>query len=249
MALALCLPLPAGAVEAVHVPIIPILMSASSESATVSVVVDRGLRSSKRLRSSALRAAREALHDGAQISVEDLRALAEARDGLAAQRYVRHLQKQVPAATPSDIAYFAAIAVGTGRVWTLKPMIEAMRKLDPDTEPKARINAYIKTLYPHAWAGNSLALEALVLFNGEGRLFGPLSQKTRTRILAQAQKQGDGIIELRFAMSILETQRAQSGTNAAQMTQARKFLQQAGLSNHLAVRTTAQNLLRMIENT
>jgi len=126
-------------------------------------------------------------------------------------------------------------------------MIKAMQQLDPATEPKDRINAYIRTLYPHAWAGNSLALEALVLFNGKGRLFGPLSDKTRDRILAQAQKQGDRITELRFAMGILETQRAQPQADPDEMAQARAFLQAAATSDHLGVRTTAQNLLRMIE--
>jgi len=243
--LGLLAPVPALAQE-VKAPIIPILVGASEKAAQVSVVVDRGLRSSKRLKRS-LRVARKAMQEGEEISLPDMRALAMARDGLAAQRYVRAMQAGAVERNPSDLAYLAAIAVGTGRVWTLKPMIEAMRELDPATEPKDRINTYIRVLYPHAWAGNALALEALVLFNGEGRLFGPLSDTTRDRILAQAKKQADGRTELRLAMGILETERAKDTADAAQMAQAAAYLEAAAQSDHLDVSTTAQNLRRMIE--
>ena len=238
---------PALAQEA-KTPVIPIIVGTAQETARISVKVDRGLTSSKRLRSAALRRARAQMQEGEQISPEHLRALALARDGLAAQRYVRHLQNE-GGATPSDIAYFAAIAVATGRIWTLKPMIAAMGQLDPKTEPQERINAHIRALYPHAWAGNALALDALVVFNGEGRLFGPLSEATRARILEQAQKQGTGRTEMRMAMAILEAERAKPEPDTARIAQAAEYLKVAAASQHLAVRTTAQNLLRMIEDT
>ena len=63
-------------------------------------------------------------------------------------------------------------------------------------------------LYPHAWAGNTLALEAVVAFNGEGLLFGPLSERTRLRILNEAQEHGDGRVEFGMAMALLERSRA-----------------------------------------
>lgn len=245
--LGLIAPLPLAAQQA-KAPVIPILIAPSVESQKVAVTVDRGLQSSKRLRSRALRIARDAMHKGEPISTENLRALGQAGDGLAAQRYVRTLLSDKTQANPSDIAYFAAVAVGTGRVWTLKPMIEAMYQLDPKSEPKERINTYIRVLYPHAWAGNSLALEALVAFNGEGRLFGPLSDKTRDRILAEARALGDGRTELSLAMGILEVQRASDTPDADAIAQAHSYLERAAGSDHLAVSTTAQNLLRMIDN-
>ncbi|MFC6585187.1 hypothetical protein [Sulfitobacter aestuariivivens] len=177
-----------------------------------------------------------------------MRQLALAGDGLAAQRYARQLISGRVAASPSDIAYFSAIAVGTGRVWTLGPMIEAMHKLDPAQEPRARVRKYIKVLYPYAWAGNALALDALVAFNGEGRLFGPLSDATRDRILSEAQTQGDGRIELGLAMAILESERSKTTPDSSALDQARSYLATAEASGHLAVRTTAQNLLRLMEN-
>ncbi len=228
-------------------PVIPILIGPSEDSDRVSVVVDKGLTSSKRLRTAELRAAREAMHNNETVSVAHLRALAGAGDGLAAQRYVRVLLAD-PAAKPSDIAYYSAVAVGTGRIWTLEPMIEAMHRLDPASEPRDRIRTYIRVLYPHAWAGNSAALDALVAFNGEGRLFGPLSDRTRNRILDEARKQGDGRIELGLAMGILEATRAGAETDPEALNEARGFLELAAASDHLAVSTTAENLLRMIDS-
>lgn len=228
-------------------PVIPVLIPPAEETSRVSVVVDPGLTSSKRLRTSALVRAREAMHANQPVSADDLRALAEAGDGLAAQRYVRVLLDGA-SVDPSDIAYFSAVAVGTGRIWTLKTMIDAMHKLDPEKEPRARIRKYIQVLYPHAWAGNALALDALVAFNGEGRLFGPLSDRTRDRILAQAGKMQDGRTELSLAMGLLEAHRAGVASGPDTLDKARGYLQSAAASNHLAVRTTAENLLRMLES-
>ena len=248
-AILLCLIAPFTAVaQEARTSVIPILMAPVEDAAQVAVKVEKGLRSSKQLRSHELRRARDAMHKGEPVSTAHLRALAQAGDGLAAQRYVRILLSAEPAANPSDIAFYAAQAVGTGRIWTLKPMIEAMHKLSPETEPKERIRKYIRVLYPHAWAGNSLALDALVAFNGEGRLFGPLSDKTRDRILAQSRKNGDGRIELSLAMAILEVEHQSATPDGQALAQARSYLELAQASDHLAVSTPAQNLLRMIEH-
>ena len=244
--LAALLALPAWA-ETPRGPTIPFLIPPAQDARRVSVTVDRGLRDSRRLPNDALRAARVALQAGDPVAVPDLRRLAEAGDGLAAQRYVRVLLADPASADPSDIAYFSAIAVATGRIWTLVPMIEAMHRLDPATEPPARVRKLIDTIYPHAWAGNSLALDALLAFNGEGRLFGPLSDRTRQRILAQARKTGDGRTELSLALGILEAQRRAAAPDAAAMAQARDYLDLARGSDHLAVRTTAENLLRLLD--
>lgn len=243
-AVILCMVLPLGA-AAQDAPVIPNLIAPADTSARISVTVDPGLRTSNALRPE-LRRARAALHAGNPVSAENLRRLAQAGDGLAAQRYVRVLSAK-DNADPSDIAYFAAIAVGTGRIWTLEKMIEAMHRLDPGTEPRARIRKYIRVLYPHAWAGNSVALQAVVDFNGEGRLFGPLTERTRQRIEAEAREQGDGRIELGLAVAMLKRTRAIQTPDPAELDQARSLLLLAEASDHLAVRTTAQNLLRLMD--
>jgi hypothetical protein len=108
------------------------------------------------------------------------------RDGLAAQRYVRHLVAN--GGSDSDIAYFGSIAVATGRVWTLPETVKAMLRLDPATEPPERVKVYMAMIYPHAWAGNSLALDAVVMLNGKGRLFGEMSDRTRKQLDEQMRR-------------------------------------------------------------
>lgn len=229
-------------------PIIPNLIAPDIEASRISVTVDKGLTSSKRLRTNALRRARLLLHEGGEVSADDLRTLAEVGDGLAAQRYVRVLTSGANAPSQSDLAYFSAVAVGTGRVWTLGTMVDALHHLDPATEPAERVRKYMQVLYPHAWAGNALALDAVVAFNGEGRLFGALSDRTRERILTEARKLGDGRIEFGIAMGLLERTRAAQTPDPADLVLAREMLELASASDHLAVSTSARNLLRMMDN-
>lgn len=224
---------------------IPMPFSDDLDTRQLSVVVTKGRTSMKGLPGS-LRKARAQMHAKQDVALNDLRRLADYGDGVAAQRYVRALIAQGAQVTQaSDVAYYAAIAVGTGRVWTLPDMIEAMTHLDRASEPRKRIRKYIQVLYAHAWAGNTLALQAVVDFNGDDRLFGTLSDKTRTKILEQARQNGDGRTELRLALAILE---AQDLTQDKQ-DQARDLLTRANLSNHYGVRITAQNLIVLMDQT
>ncbi|MCH2164741.1 MAG: hypothetical protein MK098_08830 [Marinovum sp.] len=228
--------------------IIPNLIAPSSDSTQISVIVDPGVRGTRDLRSQRLRQARQDVLNGTYVPADLMRALAEAGDGLAAQRYVRLLQAE-PGAPASDLAYFSAVAVGSGRVWTLGTMIKAMHALDPTNEPRDRVRKYITVLYPHAWAGNTLALEAVAAFNGEGRLFGALSDRTRQRILDEARTHGGGRLELSLAMTLLERARMGSPTAPSDTAQAKELLELAVASDQIAVHTTAANLLRLIQPT
>ncbi len=224
---------------------IPVPVTDEAETRQISVTVTRGLTSMAGLPAS-LRDARARMHRGESPSEQDLRALADRGDSLAAQRYVRRLQAGPhPEQRASDIAYYAAIAVGGGRVWTLPDMVAAMERLDP-SENQTRINKYISVLYPHAWAGNTLALDAVVKFNGPGKLFGPLSDATRQRILDQGRANGNGRVELRLALAIME-RKATRPLTEDETTEARGYLQRAMGYDSLAVTATAENLMAMLE--
>lgn len=210
--------------------------------AQISVVVTKGLTRSNKLPTQALRDERQAMFDGKEIAAETLKILADHGDGLAAQKYVRYLIASVPDASPSDIAYYGTIAVSTGRVWTLPQVVEALRLLDPATEPPVRKKAYIAMLYPHAWAGNSLALDAVIDLNGEGKLFGPMSAATQKRVLAQGEKVGDGRIPLRLALVLLQ----KVDRTKADMDAAQHYLTLAKAASNLEVQVTAANLLDLI---
>jgi hypothetical protein len=234
--LALCLmPATALADQGISPHALSALIPPDRASREISVVVDEGLRRTIDLPRS-LRQARRDMLAGVEIAPDDLRALADRGDGLAALRYSQMLAEAWVPGSESDIAYYSALAVRTGRIWPLADAIEAMLALDPATEPRDRVQLYMQVLYPHAWAGNALALDALIDLNGEGRLFGALSAETLARIEDQAAQAGDGRAYLRLALVFL-----QSDDPAAQAG-ARRYLDLAALSDHLAVRTTAETL-------
>lgn len=215
------------------------------ESRQISVKVTPGLTKTNRLPTRALRQARRDMLAKKVVSDEHLVALANHGDGLAAQKYVRLLvaRHDGDPSFASDIAYYAAIAVGTGRVWSLPDMVEAMHFLDVETEPKARVKKYISVLYPHAWAGNGLALDALIDFNGPGQLFGDLSETTRKRILAQSEKNGVGHAELHMAINLMRNpNRSEQETELA-----RGYLERAMLADNLVIKTAASNLLPLLD--
>jgi hypothetical protein len=209
----------------------------------ISVVVKPGLSSNAGLPDD-LRLARTSMLDGSPISPAQLRALADLGDGLAAQKYVRYLISEVPGASPSDIAYYATVAISTGRVWTMPEAVAAMRLLDPATEPASRISAYVAMLYPHAWAGNSLALDAVIDLNGEGRLFGPLSDATRARIIEADAAYGGGRSTMRLALALLSKDPLSNADRAL----ARDYLTRAATNENLSVSVTATNLLTLLDN-
>lgn len=224
---------------------IPLPFSDDTKASRISVTITPDPLSMKGL-SPSLAAARQQLHAHQPVSDANLIILSEAGYGLAAQTYARRLiSVGATVNTPSDVAYYSAIAVGTGRVWTLPDMIKAMKRLDPALEPRDRLRKYIQVLYPYAWAGNTLALDAVIEFNGKGKLFGELSDSTREKILEQSQRNGDGRVELRLAVALLE----QVNLTKEQQDWARSYLQRAQTSSHLGIMTSAQNLVALMDKT
>lgn len=220
-----------------------LLMPPDPADRQISVVVTPGLASNAGL-PDALKLARQAMLDGADIAPADLRALADRNDGLAALKYVRLLLTD-PTATPSDIAFYGSIAAGTGRVWALPAAIDAMRLLDPVTEPVDRTRTYVRVLYPHAWAGNALALDALIDLNGDGRLFGALSEETRLKILTQDAVNGDGRGVMRMALALMSQP---SRTPAEEALVDNYLTRAAAVTGNLAISVTATNLLDLRRN-
>ena len=213
----------------------------AKEGQDIAVVVDRGLTKTKYLPTHKLRAARVAMLAKQVVPDEDLKALADRKDSLAALKYTQLLWQRGIAENASDIAYYGSIAAQAGRVTALKKMIRAMAYLDPASEPAARKKQLMRVLYPHAWGGNTLALDALLDFNGEGKLFGALSDRTRAKILSHAQG-GDGRIELRMAVALLQNIQRTPDDEA----EALKLLERAQQSSRLSVKTTALNLTALV---
>lgn len=215
----------------------PFMTAPPTETTTISVTVFPTLASNRGLPDD-LRFARLAMQAGNVVPPPMLRDLADRRDGLAAARYVDWLLTEAPAPAASDIATYAAIAVGTGRDAYLDEFLDTLVLLDPATEPDDRKSLYISVLYPHAWAGNLLALDAVIDLNGEGRLFGPLSDATLARIL---ETDPSGRAALRLALGLLLKDRP----TAADQAKIDRFLALAADSDLLNVSTMAANLMEV----
>jgi hypothetical protein len=207
-----------------------------ADTARIAVTVFPGLASNEGL-PERLRAARQAMHRGDPLAPETLRELADRRDGLAAQRYVDWLRTH--GGTASDLATYAAIAAGTGRIALFDDFVAALYDLDPATEPQDRTNLYMTVLYAHAWEGNLLALDAAVDLNGAGRLFGALSDRTRDRILAADAAHAQGRAALRMALSLMAAN-PRSPAQEALLTDA---LAQAAASSHPGTGAIAASLI------
>ncbi len=234
-------PLVAGAETFALGPgILNTLIPAARESREIVVVVEPGLTSMAGLPTN-LRAARTAMHDGLPVTDADLRALALRGDGLAALRLMRRMGDGSAEASASDIAYFGAIALRTGRAGALAPMVDALLQLDPATEPPERIATAIQALLPQAWAGNALALDAVIDLNGPGRLFGELSAGTLARIEEQATLAGDGRAFLRLAIQAM-----QAPDDPAARARAEDYLRRAAVTDHLGVKATVEALLAQL---
>lgn len=209
----------------------------------ISVVLQEGLRSMVLVPTPELRAERKAMQEGQEISEASLRSLANLWDGTAALRLVRLLETKGDKARPADIAWYGTIAVSTGRVWPLEETIAALHKLNPADVPAERLQAYSDMIFAHAWAGNSLALDAAIDLSGPGRLLGPLSAETRARLIAQDAATGDGRIALRLAIALWQN----ANTSVADDTVLQEYLDRAITGNNLVVKTTALNLSAQIK--
>ena len=214
-------------------------MPADPESAKISVITDTGITRTDQL-PEGLRDLRRSMNNGETLTTDELRALADQGDALAAWNVVKKMRVEGGAA--ADIAHYAATAAGAGRVYALGDMIRSMHRLEPGSVTGARLNHLVRVLYAHAWAGNSKALDAVISFNGEDRLFGPLSDATRTKILEQARTM-DGRVELHFALDLL----AKDTLTEAERRGARNYLKKAQESKNLAVLATAQNLIALMD--
>jgi hypothetical protein len=228
---------PATTLAAAPPPLV-LPIAAPRASRLIGVRVDPGLTRTRALPTEGLRAARKAMLAGETLADDSLRALAEQQDSLAAMHYVRRLAAR--GAPAPEIARFARIAVAAGRMAVLPDYVAALRALDPAATPRAEVAAHAAALYPQAWAGNTLALDAILDLNGAGRLFGPLSDKTRARIAAQAEAAGDGRTFLQMALAAMQDP-------AADRAQVRDYLTRAKGGSHPGVQAAAAALLARLD--
>lgn len=119
-----------------------------------------------------LQQARRRMLAGQSISFEDMRALADHGDGLAAFRYANRLMElERPDLLSAAALYYAAAAL-TNRDYAVEPLIRLLRREDVAFS-EARLRHLENVLRTLADSGNEPATTALMSFYNSGHPFGP----------------------------------------------------------------------------
>lgn len=148
-----------------------------------------------------LQKARRRMLAGQNISYDDMRALADLGDGLAAFRYANRLLDLDRPDVLSAAALYYATAAMTGRDYAIWPLIRLLRRDDIEYSD-VRLRHLENVLRTLAESGNDSAATALMKFYESGHPFGP-----RTAEAADMQRErasaGDAEAALDLVMQLM----------------------------------------------
>ncbi|MDT8857106.1 hypothetical protein RNZ50_19120 [Paracoccaceae bacterium Fryx2] len=204
-------------------------------------VFDNAVRKTRDLPTAALQAARRKMISGAAMGPTDLRALADAGDGLAAFRYARLLQEKETPDPTGAAAHYYAIAAYTGRAFAVPPLARLLRD-EGAGYSAGRLTHGLNAMTVQALSGNAVASTLLGQMYADGVPFG--------RDLAQAQNylgMASGGGSPRAALQLGVALMSDPADAATGHPGARSALALAAAGEDLSVRVTAENLLRMID--
>lgn len=207
----------------------------------VDFVFDNAVRRTNDLPTAQLRAARRRMIAGETLRFDDLRALADAGDGLAAFRLARLMQDSATPDTTGTKAHYYAIAAYTGRDFAVPPLARLLAQ-EGAGYSTARLRHSLNAMTVQAISGNSIAATLLGQMYAEGVPFGKDLAQAQY-FLAMADGGGDPQAALQLGISLL----SDPADIAADHAGARAALMLAGAGADLAVRVTAENLLRLID--
>ena len=188
-----------------------------------------------------LQTARKSMVTGQKVSSDQLRALADAGDGLAAYRYAKLLQASAKPAKTGAAAHYYAIAAYTGRAFAVGPLAKLLVAEGESYGPKL-LKQCKNALTIQAMSGNAHAAQALGQMYSTGAPFG--------RDLPQAQHflamagQSDPAAAMKLALVLLS-----DPTDAAlDHAGARAALTLAAQgTTSLSAKVTALNLLHLLD--
>jgi TPR repeat protein len=177
---------------------------------------------------------------GGKVSGNELRALADAGDGLAAFRYGKLLQSSVPPAKAGSAAHYYAIAAYTGRAFAVAPLGQLLVSEGADYGPSL-LEQSLNALTVQAISGNAKAAQLLAEMYGTGVPFGhdPKQAQHFTAIAGQDDPAG----ALKLGISLINDPADADLDHVG----ARAALTIAADSTNLAAKVTAQNLLRLLD--
>lgn len=212
-----------------------------SDVVRIEFVFDNNVRRTSDLPTAQLRATRRQMISGGYVRFAELRALADAGDGLAAFRFARLLEERETPDPTGSKAHYYAIAAYTGRDFAVGPLARLLKD-EGETYSASRLNHTLNAMTVQALSGNPVAATLLGEMYLEGVPFG--------RDLAQAQAYlqlaadgGDPSAILQLGVALM----SDPADAAAGHAGARSALTKAAAGDDLSVRVTSENLLRLLD--
>lgn len=207
----------------------------------VDVTVVHGITRSDQLPPRLL-AVRKRLSRGAHVRFDQLRDLADHRDGNAAFQLANRLDLQARPDLAADIAHYYGIAAVTGSGGAIFGFVEALDRVDPERTSAGRLEVLKNALLAYAIAGSSAATEALIRHHVSGTPFGPMQAELEA-LAAREGAQGAEAAALQLASEIL-----QDGAAAPEdLRRARGYLEAAGRGHSLRHQLIVQNLQPVVD--
>lgn len=160
-----------------------------------------GVQRADQLPTERLRNLRKKMTSGRALATRDLRALADAGDGLAAFNYGKWLEEQGKPQLLPDATHYYAIAAYTDRDFALRRLV-ALLTLPDLVLSDTRITEALDALTYQAQTGNADAAMALSQMYAAGKPFGKDPDATR-RWLEVAAKAGRGDAAIKLALAYM----------------------------------------------
>jgi TPR repeat protein len=188
-----------------------------------------------------LQQARRRMLAGETIPWADMRALADAGDGLAAFRLAQRIEARNDPSLLGDAAFYYATAAYTNRDYAVGPLVRILDRRDIEFSPR-RLEHMENALRAMAIAGDAKAKESLTRFYQIGHPFGRQPERALEFRLDLAEA---GDADAAMAL-VLETM---SGSAPLPMDrdQVDRLLDIVDGSDDLGLRTTGANLRRMVD--
>ena len=206
------------------------------------LIFDERVTATRDLPTWDLQQARRRMLAGEEISWNDMRALADNGDGLAAFRFAQRIESRGDPSLLGDAAFYYATAAYTNRDYAVGPLVRILQQPDVEFTPR-RLEHIENSLRAMALAGDAKAAEALTGFYTTGRPFG---------------RQPEKALEFRFdlaeagdpdaAMALVLEAMSGSSDLALDDEQLLRLLDVVEASDDLGLRTTGANLRRMYES-
>lgn len=204
-------------------------------------VFDNAVRKTQDLPTPNLQRIRKRMISGVDLNFKDLQALADAGDGLAAFRLAKRLEERGVPDPTGVAAHYYAIAAYTGRAFAVPPLARLL-KSDGTDYSVSRLRHGLNAMTVQALSGNPAAATLLGKMFADGAPFGLDLAKAET-FLAMTEGASSPKALLQLGLALM----TDPADVAAGHTGARSALTLALAGDDLAVRVTAENLLRMID--